>query len=138
MRNDTLVGDASDVRTERLANQAEPITTLVSQAQQERTEITQIITASGVASVAGTANQITVSTPTGNITLSLPSTVSIGTAFQIGGVQVVSARKAAVADVASANATDLPTVITLANEIKAQLNALLNRVRASTGHGLIS
>jgi hypothetical protein len=66
------------------------------------------------------------------------TTVTLTTALKIGANQVISARKAAVADVASVDATDLATVITLANETKAQLNALLNRVRASTGHGLIA
>ena len=56
----------------------------------------------------------------------------------VSTVQVVGARKNAVADVASANATDLATAITLANETKAQMNALLNRVRSGTGHGLIT
>ena len=37
----------------------------------------------------------------------------------------------AVADVASADATDLPSAITLANEIKAQFNELLANLRTS-------
>lgn len=61
--------------------------------------------------------------------------ISATTGFKVGVNYVVKARGAAVADVASADATDPPTVITLANETKAQLNALLARVRA---HGLIS
>ena len=90
---ESQVDDASDIRTERLANQAEQPSTLVSQAQQERTEITQIITASGVASVTGTANQITVSSSTGNPTFSLPSTISIATSYQVAGTKVVGARE---------------------------------------------
>lgn len=58
--------------------------------------------------------------------------------WYVQGTQVLSARKSAVADVASANATDLASAITLANETKTQLNALLNRLRASTGHGIIA
>ena len=64
--------------------------------------------------------------------------IDVTTSYEVGGVKVIGARGAAVADVASADATDLPTVITLANETKAQLNLLLARVRAATGHGLIS
>lgn len=37
----------------------------------------------------------------------------------------------AVADVASANATDLASAITLANETKAQLNTLLSNLRSA-------
>lgn len=66
------------------------------------------------------------------------TTIELTTAVKINGNQVIGARKAAVADVASVDATDLTSVITLANETKAQLNAWLNRARASTGHGLIS
>jgi hypothetical protein len=65
-------------------------------------------------------------------------TLDLTTSLKIAGTKVVGARGTAVADVASADATDLATVITLANETKAQLNALLNRVRTATGHGLIS
>jgi hypothetical protein len=65
-------------------------------------------------------------------------TLDLTTSLKIGGTKVVGAQGAAVADVASADATDLATVLTLANETKAQLNALLARVRASGGHGLIA
>lgn len=64
--------------------------------------------------------------------------LDVTTSYEVAGVKVVGARGAAVADVASADATDLATVLTLANETKAQLNTLLARVRAATGHGLIS
>lgn len=64
--------------------------------------------------------------------------IAVTTGFKVGANYVVKARGAAVADVASADATDLPTVITLANETKAQLNLLLARIRAATGHGLIT
>lgn len=64
--------------------------------------------------------------------------LDVTTSYEVGGTKVIGARGAAVADVASADATDLPTAITLANETKAQLNALLARIRAATGHGLIS
>lgn len=56
-------------------------------------------------------------------------------ALLVAATQVVGAQGAAVADVASADATDLASVITLANETKAQLNTLLARQRA---HGLIA
>lgn len=64
--------------------------------------------------------------------------IAVATGFKVGANYVVKARGTAVADVASADAIDLATVITLANENKAQLNALLARVRAATGHGLIA
>ena len=55
--------------------------------------------------------------------------------WDAGGNQVVSARQAAVATVASADATDLASALTLANETKAQLNDLLAKLRT---HGLIA
>jgi hypothetical protein len=58
--------------------------------------------------------------------------------IKIGGTYVVKAQGAAVADVASADATDLATVITLANETKAQFNTWMARARAATGHGLVA
>ena len=61
--------------------------------------------------------------------------VPAGKVFKVNTIQVVGARGAAVADVASANATDLATAITLVNELKAQVNTLLARVRT---HGLIA
>ena len=65
------------------------------------------------------------------------TTIDVTTSYEVGSTKVVGARGAAVANVASADATDLATVITLANETKAQLNLLLARLRAATGHGLI-
>lgn len=64
--------------------------------------------------------------------------IAVTAGFKVGTNYVVKARGAAVADVASADASDLATVITLANETKTQLNALLSRARAATGHGLIA
>jgi hypothetical protein len=61
--------------------------------------------------------------------------IDVTTSYEVAGVKVVGARGAAVADVASADATDLATALTLANETKAQLNALLARVRT---HGLVT
>lgn len=54
------------------------------------------------------------------------------------GKKVRGKQGAAVSDVASADATDLASVITLANEAKVQLNALLAELRAATGHGIIA
>jgi len=64
--------------------------------------------------------------------------IAATTGFKVGANYVVKARGTAVTDVAAADATDLATVITLANESKAQLNTLLARLRAATGHGLIA
>lgn len=88
--------------------------------------------------IVGTANQITAGIAAGVLTLSLPAAVTVATEYRISGTKVVGSRGAAVADVASADATDLTTVIALANETKAQLNAWLARARAASGHGLIA
>lgn len=64
------------------------------------------------------------------------SVVTVSTSFNVGANKVLGARGAAVADIASADATDLATVITLANEIKAQSNLGFARLRSTTGHGL--
>jgi hypothetical protein len=58
------------------------------------------------------------------------------TSFEVNGTKVIGARGAAVADVASPDATDLATAITLVNEIKAQVNTAFARLRSTTGHGL--
>jgi len=55
--------------------------------------------------------------------------------LKIDGTQVVKEQQAAVADVSTADATDLTTVIALANAIKSTLNTVLARKRA---HGLIA
>lgn len=68
-----------DIRTERLANQALPTSTLVSQSspvQVERTEIVNIIGTSGVSSITGTANQVVASASTGAVTLSTPQSIA--------------------------------------------------------------
>lgn len=44
---------------------------------------------------------------------------------------MLSTPAAANADVASANATDLPTAITLVNELKAQVNSLQAKLRTA-------
>lgn len=66
------------------------------------------------------------------------TTIELTTAVKIASNQIIGTRKAAVNDVASADATDLATVLLVANETKAQLNAWLARARAATGHGLIA
>jgi hypothetical protein len=98
-KNDQIT-EAVDVQTERKANQALSSSTLVSQsqpAQVERTEITQIISTSGVSSAAGTANQVSVNggtgAATGAVTFSLPATITVTTAYQISGTQIVGSRK---------------------------------------------
>jgi hypothetical protein len=88
--------------------------------------------------VAGLAGQFTTAVAAGVLTFSLDASPNVTTSYRVGLNQIIGTRKAAVADVASADATDLATALTLANETKAQLNALLNRLRASSGHGLIS
>lgn len=62
-------------------------------------------------------------------------TLDLTTSIKIAGTKVIGAQGAAVADAASADATDLATAITLVNELKGKVNTLLARVRA---HGLIS
>jgi hypothetical protein len=55
--------------------------------------------------------------------------------FGLTGIGTMSQRNAiaAIADVTTADATDLATVITLANDLKAKLNALLAAMRTA-GH----
>jgi len=62
--------------------------------------------------------------------------IAVTTGFKVGTNYVVKARGAAVGDVASADATDLATAITLVNELKAQVNTGFARLRSTTGHGL--
>lgn len=54
--------------------------------------------------------------------------------FGLSGVGTMAQRNAiaAVADIATANATDLPTVIALANDLKAKLNQLLAAMRTAS------
>lgn len=62
--------------------------------------------------------------------------LEVTTDLKVNGNKVIGARGSAVADVASPDATDLATAITLVNEIKAQLNTAFARLRSTTGHGL--
>lgn len=62
-------------------------------------------------------------------------TLDLTTSVKVAGTKVIGAQGAAVADAASADATDLATAITLVNELKGKVNTLLARVRA---HGLIA
>lgn len=74
----------------------------------------------------GGTNTMVFYSAAGSVTGAIRDTGSFaGTQFEVGGNKVVGARGAAL----PADATDLATVITLANAIK-------NRVQASTGHGL--
>ncbi len=75
-------------------------------------------------------------TSSGTIAITFGATINVATSYKVAGVKVIGAQGAAVADVASADATDLPSVITLANEMKAQVNTAFARLRAATGHGL--
>lgn len=139
-RNETQA-DAMDVRTERLANQAVAPGTLASQsgsAQANRTEITQVIQTAGVSSITGTANQVSASAPSGAVTLSLPATVSVVTAYQIGGQQVIAAPISGWQTFGAGSAerdmsgNDTATISTakLAEAVKALIDDLLS-------HGLI-
>src|SRR5882757_5334706 len=79
--------EALDIRTERLANEAVTPSALGFQsAQASKTEITQIITSSGVASITGTANQISASSSTGAVTLSTPQNIHTGANPTFAGV----------------------------------------------------
>jgi hypothetical protein len=71
-----------------------------------------------------------------DITIALSANPDVTGEYRVSGNAVVKARGAAVADVASPDATDLATAITLVNEIKAQLNTAFARLRSTTGHGL--
>lgn len=91
--------DALDIRTERLANQAVAPGTLASQtgsAQADRVEITQIISSAGVSSLAGTLNQVTVSAPTGSVTVSLPQNIHTGATPTFAGLVISAAGRPSV------------------------------------------
>lgn len=77
----------------------------------------------------GTANQITITDngAGGTVVISLPATITVATAYQVAGTQVVSARGAAVADAAGGATVDA--------EARTAINDLLARVRT---HGLIA
>lgn len=62
--------------------------------------------------------------------------LDLTTSLKVSGTKVVGTRGAAVADVASPDATDLATALTLVNELKAQVNLGFARLRSTTGHGL--
>lgn len=64
--------------------------------------------------------------------------LNVVTEYKVGGNKVLGARGAAVAAVASPDATDLATAQTLVNEIKAQLNTFISRFRVTGGHGSIA
>lgn len=90
------IDNAIGLETQRLATQALPSSTLVSQqgsAQADRVEIQQVISTSGVSSLAGTTNQIIASSATGAVTLSFPVSISITTSYKIAGTKVVGAQE---------------------------------------------
>lgn len=68
------------------------------------------------------------------------SVITATTSFNVGANKVVGARGAAVTSVATADAGAVydAAAQTLLNEVKAQLNTLLTRLRATGGHGLIA
>lgn len=68
----------------------------------------------------------------------------LGSVLRIAGSQVVTSRQAAVADAAAigtyvgSDTVDKAALITTLTDLRAQLNALLARMRNGTGHGLIT
>jgi hypothetical protein len=131
--------------TQLLGAFGQPLVGDVSSADPLVTPITQGGTVTSINGAGGTNISVTGGPITGSGTLTISisatptfTTVNATTQYNVAGTKVLGAQGAAVADVASADATDLPTVITLANEIKAQFNTWLARARAATGHGLIS
>jgi hypothetical protein len=61
--------------------------------------------------------------------------LSSGKVIKINSVQVVTARQTAIADVSTADATDLTSAVALANANKAKINTILAMIRT---HGLIA
>jgi hypothetical protein len=61
--------------------------------------------------------------------------ISSGSVYKVNGTQVVGARGSAIADISTADATDLASAITLANDTKAKVNTILAMLRT---HGLIA
>jgi hypothetical protein len=61
--------------------------------------------------------------------------VASGYGFKVAGTKVVDAQASAIADISTADATDLASAITLANANKAKINSVLAMLRT---HGLIA
>jgi hypothetical protein len=85
--------------------------------------------ASGVATKALTIDSSQNITPVGDIL------VQSGKVVKVAGNQVITARQTAIADVSTADATDLTSAIALANANKAKINTTLAMLRT---HGLIA
>jgi len=66
--------------------------------------------------------------------ITLTDYADAATEYRVDGTKVVGAQQAAEPNVASADATDLASAITLVNEQKATINSLLAKLRT---HGLI-
>lgn len=130
--NDQLI-QATSVKTERLASQAQPTSALGFQqgsAQAERTEIVQVITTSGVSSLTGTGNQISASAATGDVVLAhIPETgwtAGTGTANK-GAYATYAGQTASVGYVqAEAQATD-DAALANSQRIKALEDAMRSR-----------
>jgi hypothetical protein len=71
----------------------------------------------------------------GSFSLSGDVLLATGKAVKVAGNQVLTNRQTAIADVTTANATDLTTAIALANANKAKINTILAMLRT---HGLIA
>ena len=61
--------------------------------------------------------------------------ITSGQGYKVAGTKVVGAQASAIADVSTADATDLPSAIALANANKAKINSTLAMLRT---HGLIA
>ena len=85
--------------------------------------------ASGVATKALTIDSSQNITPVGDIL------VQSGKVVKVDGNQVITARQTAIADVSTADATDLTSAVALANANKAKINTTLAMLRT---HGLIA
>jgi hypothetical protein len=85
--------------------------------------------ASGVATKALTIDSSQNITPVGDVL------VQSGKVVKVAGNQVLTARQTAIADVSTADATDLTSAIALANANKAKINTILAMLRT---HGLIA
>jgi hypothetical protein len=85
--------------------------------------------ASGVATKALTIDSSQNITPVGDVL------VQSGKVVKVAGNQVITARQTAIADVSTADATDLTSAVALANANKAKINTTLAMLRT---HGLIA
>jgi hypothetical protein len=93
-------------------------------------------TFAGLKSNTFTEAQIIGTDPGGSEKLRVGGSVNIsGLGYRVAGTKIIGGQASAIADVSTADATDLTSAIALANANKAKVNAILSMLRT---HGLIA